>query len=286
VSPDGPRIRLLALDLDGTLVHGESGIRSLTHRALLRAHRSGVAIAIATGRRYRRTRGVAERLGLPVPVVCLGGALVKEGSGRTVHADAFAPDDFRAVAECVRLHGQTAVAQLEADDGEPDFAIDGSVAWNGFSRRYWERNREHAVWSRRLADERRDDVLVVGTFGPLAELETLAAAIERAWPGRYAVVVTPLPPGTSGPGGHYCEVVPACVSKWSGLRQLARHAGIPDDAICAVGDERNDLAMIRGAALGVAMGNAPPEVRAAADFVTGRFDEDGLVTVVERILAS
>ena len=94
-------------------------------------------------------------------------------------------------------------------------------------------------------------------------------------------MVTPFPRDERG---CYLEVVPQHVSKWAGIQELASHAGVPHHAICAVGDERNDLSMIRGAALGVAMGNAHPEVQAAADWVTGRHDEDGLVAVVERIL--
>jgi Cof subfamily protein (haloacid dehalogenase superfamily) len=275
-------IRLLALDLDGTLVQGEDAIRPRTLEALLRAHEAGIALAIATGRRWRRTRPVVARLGLPVPAVCLGGALVKDAGGVTLRANAFDREGFALVAGLVAEHGHTAVAQRDGEDGAPDFLIDGSLPWNGWSRRYWERNRDHAAWASRLAGEVHDDVLVVGTFGPREALAGLAAEIEHRAPARFAPVVTPLPADPAG--GHYLEVVPRHVSKWEGLRQLAEHAGVPPEAICAVGDERNDLSMLRAAGLGVAMGNAPPEVQAAAHWVTGRADEDGLVAVVERIL--
>ena len=84
--------------------------------------------------------------------------------------------------------------------------------------------------------------------------------------------------------GYYCEVVPSRVSKWTGLRRLAELLGISPAEICAVGDERNDVSMISGAGVGVAMGNACEELKQAADWVTGRHDEDGLVGVVGRIL--
>ena len=277
-----PTIRMLAMDLDGTLVQGEDAIRPRTFEALLRAHEAGIQLAIATGRRWRRTRPVVLRLGLPVPAVVLGGALVKDGAGATVHANAFERAEFALVAGLLAERGQTAVAQRDGADGTPDFLIDGSLPWDGWSRRYWERNREHAAWTRRLADEARDDVLVVGSFGPRELLLGLCGELERAAPGRFAPVVTPLPADSGG--GHYLEVVPHHVSKWEGLRQLAEHAGVPPHAICAVGDERNDLPMLKGAALGVAMGNAPPDVKGAADWVTGPAAEDGLVAVVERIL--
>jgi len=275
-------IRMLAVDLDGTLLAGEDAISPRTREALHAAARAGVQVAIATGRRWRRTRLVVERLGLPVPAVCLGGALVKGPEGATVRANAFPSDALREVAALVAEHGLTAVGQRDGGEPGPDFVICGARPWNGFARRYWERNRGHAEWVRRLADEERDDLLVVGAFGAPEPLEALAAELHARWPGRLLAVVTDLPSREAG--GAYCEIVPARVSKWSGLCQLAAHLGVPDDAICAVGDERNDLAMIRGAAWGVAMGNAHPEVLAAADWVTGRSDEDGLVAVVERIL--
>ena len=65
--------------------------------------------------------------------------------------------------------------------------------------------------------------------------------------------------------GFMCEFAPAGVTKWSAIRRLAADWGIADAAICAVGDDVNDIPMIRAAGLGVAMGNALPEVKAAAD---------------------
>jgi hydroxymethylpyrimidine pyrophosphatase-like HAD family hydrolase len=75
------------------------------------------------------------------------------------------------------------------------------------------------------------------------------------------------------------------VTKWSGIRRLAAGWGIADEEICAVGDDVNDIPMIRAAGLGVAMGNAVPEVLAAADRIAPTHDHDGLVDVVGWLLA-
>ena len=74
------------------------------------------------------------------------------------------------------------------------------------------------------------------------------------------------------------------MTKWSAIRRLARQWGIGDETICAVGDDVNDIPMIRAAGLGVAMGNALPEVKAAADRVAPSQQDDGLATVVEWLL--
>ena len=74
------------------------------------------------------------------------------------------------------------------------------------------------------------------------------------------------------------------MTKWSAIQQLAADWGVPDEAICAVGDDVNDIPMVRGAGLGIAMGNALPEVKAAADRIAPSQAEDGLVQVVDWLL--
>ena len=84
--------------------------------------------------------------------------------------------------------------------------------------------------------------------------------------------------------GYMCEVAPAGVTKWSAVLRLAAEWQIDEASICAVGDDVNDLLMIQAAGLGVAMGNAIPEVKAAADRIAPSQDDDGLVQVVEWLL--
>lgn len=81
-----------------------------------------------------------------------------------------------------------------------------------------------------------------------------------------------------------CEIAPHGVSKWAAVQRLAVERDIRPEQICAVGDDVNDIPMIRGAGLGVAMGNALPEVKAVADRIAQTHDEDGLVQVVDWLL--
>jgi len=81
-----------------------------------------------------------------------------------------------------------------------------------------------------------------------------------------------------------CEIAPAGVTKWSGVAAVAAARGIQSEAICAVGDDLNDLAMVRAAGLGIAMGNAREELQAAADRVVGSHDGSGIADVVELVL--
>lgn len=278
-------IRMLALDIDGTLAEERDRVSGPTLEAVDRAHRSGVTVAIATGRRYRTAMRIVDLLGFTPHLVCLGGALVKDTRGDTLHASPFPAEEFAFVTGCFRDHGQTAIGQCAADGSgaAPDFLIDQTAGWNDFTSRYFDNNQDHA---RTFGDDPKraphaGDVLVIGAFGPSEELAAVRDEIDRRAPGRFFQTLMSANPVDEAA---YLEVIPADVSKWHGLLHVARAAGIAPEAICAVGDERNDLPMIRGAGVGVAMGNALPEVQAEADWVTGRHDADGVVTVIERIL--
>jgi hydroxymethylpyrimidine pyrophosphatase-like HAD family hydrolase len=81
-----------------------------------------------------------------------------------------------------------------------------------------------------------------------------------------------------------CEIAPAGVTKWAGILHVAHEWGIEPAQICAAGDDVNDLPMIRGAGLGIAMGNAQTDVLAAADLIVHSHDEDGIVEIADLLL--
>ena len=278
------KIRLLALDVDGTLaVHGHE-VSARTREALHRANAEGMEVVVATGRRYRTTRHVIDAVGLDLRCVCLGGALVKEGDGTTLVERAYAPDRARDVIGILRAEEQAAIVQRDSVQGGSDFLIDGAPIWNGWTSLYMEENQEFAEWRRDLAAEPLDDALVIGAYGRRDDLERSAAAIHDRVPAEITTFITPVPPHVGPPGGHYLEVANASVCKWQGLQHLAAHLSVEPAEMCAVGDQVNDLSMIRGAGLGVAMGNAHPEVLACADRTIGRHDEDAIADLVDSLL--
>ncbi|MBW2394184.1 MAG: HAD family phosphatase [Deltaproteobacteria bacterium] len=278
-------IRLMALDVDGTLARRGDEVSPATREALHRVHEEGVEVVIATGRRYRTTRRVIDGLGLAVASVTLGGALVKDAEGATIHCKTLSAAELQDVASAYRAVGVSGVGQRDGHaDGGPDFVIDGSLAWNGWTSRYAEKNSAWCEWRKDLAAETRDDVIELCAFGTAEDLGAAEAEVHRRHPGRFESLILPLPSDASSGGGFFLEVRPPRTCKWTGLGTLLDARGLEGHQVCAVGDERNDLSMIRGAGFGVAMANGHPEVHAAADWITGRHDEDGLVAVVERLL--
>ncbi len=276
----GKSIRLLAVDIDGTLVTEGDAISPAT-RAALHLATERFALVLATGRRYRTTREVMATLDLALPAVCLGGALTKSASGQTLHAAPFAAEDIFRLLDLAHGRDLTLVLQRDAHAlGGADFVVDASLPWNAPTQHYVKVGGAAGGTDADIGAGRYEDVLVVGCFGerePLAALEDDVSGLGRAYE-------TVLVPSQKTPGW-YLEVIAAGVSKWAALRRYAGGIGIEEDAICAVGDALNDLPMISGAGFGVAMGNADPAVKAAASWTTGRNDEDGLVTLIDRLMA-
>ena len=122
--------------------------------------------------------------------------------------------------------------------------------------------------------------IVVGIMADGPNLQALRLVVEQALGTRGRVHLLM----NKNYQGYILEILQAGVSKWQALQQLAAQQGIVPEEIIAVGDDHNDLEMIRYAGLGIAMGNAVPEVKAAADAVTGSNAENGLVQALERFI--
>lgn len=275
-----PPIALLAIDVDGTLVRGDDVVTARTRTALRRAVDAGLALVLATGRRYRTTRRVLAALDLRLPVICLGGALSKGASGETLQARPLAAEAVRELQARARRDGVALVFQYDAGPREPDFVVDAACAWNAATRRYVELGGAHCQASDAPAGVAGGGVLAVGCFGP----EQALAAFQNGFAElREAVVESVLVRSQKTPDW-YLEITAPGVNKWTALRCLAAEAGIVEAAVCAVGDAGNDLPMIRAAGLGVAVANATPRLKAAAVWITGANHEDGVATLVETLL--
>lgn len=273
------RISLLALDVDGTLVTDANEVLPKTRAAVHRADREGLAVVLATGRRYRTTCRVMEQLGLELPAVCLGGALVKSALGETLHSEPFSSSQIERLLVLARRRGQALILQRDsAGRGGADFVVDSNPSWNAPTRYYSDFGGDSGA--KDPAPERRgyDDILVVGTFGDRDELRRLEMDFSAS--GEFTTVLVE----SKRTPGWYLETILGHVDKWASIRRFAAATGIPEDAVCAVGDAANDLPMIRGAAFGVAMGNADPVVKQAADWITDSNEENGVASLVDRLL--
>ncbi len=268
-------IKMIALDLDGTLAVADHQVLPATRAALQDLHDSGVEVVIATGRRYRTTRFVIDNLGFEVFAICNGGALVKTPEQKTLHVQTF---DVAPIALLAREHNLTLFAQRDAhENGGADFVIDSGNKWNEPTSTYHINNE---AWASAFdLTIQPPEFLVCGLFGDQSELTHLARELELVHPGLYNSIIV----SQATPGEFYCEISQAHVNKWHGLQHLAGHLQVDEAHICTVGDELNDMPMITAVPHGVAMGNGHETLKENARFVCGLNTEDGILDVVAYI---
>jgi 5-amino-6-(5-phospho-D-ribitylamino)uracil phosphatase len=278
------RYRILALDVDGTLLDADGTLRLRTAEAVARAARAGIRPVLCTGRRYRRARPVAEQLGLDAPLVCNSGAIVKDpGSHRTLWRADFDAALLGAILDLFRAHDQVAITFTDRAPSDFDFVVDRAPTGRPLFDEYLSLNQSHAEvdpgWAGpgRVARGLHFHVCAIGTR---PEMLAFGQAVQARLPEQVRTFVQKSPRYA----GTMCEVLRRDASKWSGILHLAAHWGVEPTAICAVGDDMNDVPMLRGAGLGVAMGHAPFAVRAAADHVTADHDNDGVALLVDQVL--
>jgi Cof subfamily protein (haloacid dehalogenase superfamily) len=257
------RYRLLALDVDGTLLDENSHLAPSTRAAVARAADAGIRPVLCTGRRYRRARPVAEDLGLRAPIVCNSGALVKDPSD---HATLWRADlgeaDVKVLLEVWRELDEPVVSFMDGPPDGPDFLVRSYPTGRVDFDDYVAQNERHVGivpdWER---DERAHFHLCA--IGNQAQMRAVETAVRGVLTGRVRTFVQKSPNYV----GTMCEVIRADASKWTAVLHVAELWGVAPEDIVAVGDDMNDEPMIRGAGLGVAMPHAPEAVRRAADLV-------------------
>jgi Cof subfamily protein (haloacid dehalogenase superfamily) len=272
-----PHYRLLAIDVDGTLVDSRDRLTPGTRAALRRTTAAGIRVVLATGRRYRHTLHLVEPLGICVPLVTASGALVKHPADhRTLYKTEF---DARLLGDLLAILDRAGYdALLNADTFHEgfDFFRPEKPRENRFLAEYFTLNPGAGrAWPDFFISP-PPGVFAGFVMGTRDEMLAIERLLHASLPGQIATHVLRSPRYR----GFMCELIPAGVSKWTAVRRLASQWGIADGEICAVGDDVNDIPMIRSAGLGVAMGNAVPEVKAAADRIAPTHDNDGLVEVV------
>jgi len=282
-------IRLLALDLDGTLLNSRGEVTPGTREALARTREKGVKIAVVTGRRFRDARPLALELGVDVPVIAHNGALTRHA--QTLELVAMIPLPVSAAREALRIGREMNADLLVSDEhnGRGILVYDHSSRNNAALLRY-------VAWAKRVhGDKQQDTVIEVplleeyldhdpvhvafsGYCEPMAELELV---LRQQMSDQVKIFRTVYPELNFT----LLDLVHPEVSKGVGVAAAANDLRINRTDVMAIGDNFNDLEMLRFAGVGVVMGNADPELRNLPGlYTTASNDEDGVAEAIERFI--
>ncbi|MFB9234573.1 HAD family hydrolase [Plantactinospora siamensis] len=260
--------RLIATDIDGTLIHEDHTLSRRTADTLARLVDSGTHVVLVTGRPVRWLSLVYEQLTVPVPAVCANGAVVYDPVADAVlRADPLAPDLLAEVARRLRAEVPGAVFAVEVEDGRS--------------------MRHDPTWPIRPYE---DDHPAVRPFDTDADLMAAPAVklLVRAGdrdPDLFvklvAGAVAGLAEATHSSNSGLVEISAAGVTKAAGLAWLCSRYGIDESEVLAFGDMPNDVPMLAWAGRSVAVANAHPRVLEIADDRTGSNDEDGVAAYLD-----
>ncbi len=263
---------LIATDVDGTLLDEDERVTPRTRSAVLAAVDAGTHFVLATGRPPRWIAPVVDALGFAPMAVCANGAVVYDSAtDRILSAQTLSVDVLVQLAEvATRVIPGAGLAVERVGRSAHDAATPQFLSSPGY---------EHAWLNPDNTEVSLEDVL----GAPAVKL-----LIRRAG-ARSADMAAALAPHvgiegdlTYSTNNGLIEVVPLGVSKATGVDEVARPLGVTAEDVVAFGDMPNDIPMLLWAGLGVAMGNAHPEAKAAADEVTTPNSDDGLARVLER----
>lgn len=262
-------VKLVALDLDDTLLLPDRTISPSSAEAILRARKQGVQVVLATGRMFRAAAGYVRELHLDLPLIAYQGALIK-----TVESSEL----LRAV-ELDRSVAQPIVEFLEEAGVHINLYIEDELyvaEMNEVASRYFSFSQVpvHVV-GRLSAFEYTTTTKLVAIGDPTFLHETLEPRALHAFGGSLAI-------NTSRP--HFLEFGHREATKSSALRFLGQKLGIAPAEMMAIGDGLNDLDMIEYVGLGIAMGNADERLKCAADYITASNIDDGVALAIQKFV--
>lgn len=262
-------IKLLALDLDHTLLNEERQINDCDLRAIQAARSAGVVITIATGRMYSAAHRFARDLEIDVPIITLQGSLIKT---------LLSEEEVLHLRLSNKVARQAIAMALEAEIHVNVY--DGDILYvrenNALVERYTKVNRINVEISpEKINHLKIHPTKVVFVENDLAKLDRLEVLLADKF-GKDWDVIRSLP--------HLLEIGHPNATKSQALAFLTKQLGIKQSAVMAIGDGLNDLDMLNWAGVGVAMGNASPEVKEQADWVTDDNKSGGVAKAIAKYI--
>ncbi len=275
-----PGIKLLAIDIDGTLLDSRHQLPPANLQALQRAHQSGVEVILVTGRRHRYAMSVAAMLGFDLWVISSNGAVTRSTHGELFHRDLLPAGSARAlIAHMNAFRGQL-VLTFDVD-AKGAIVIEELEAMTRSIRVWLERNMGYIEFVRPIEDALITDPVQAMFCGPIALMQQAESLLRDPAIRAQTTILK-----TQYDHRDLCilDVLNRDCSKGHALKRWAAFKGLTPEQVMAIGDNYNDVEMLEFAGHAVIMENACPELKQNGWQVTLSNDQCGVAAVIEGIL--
>jgi 5-amino-6-(5-phospho-D-ribitylamino)uracil phosphatase len=271
-------IKLLALDIDGTLLTPHGEITPRNSAAINSARQSGVQIVLVTGRRFNSARELAQRLDMGAPLISHNGALTKNVD--TLETLDYHPLDIGTARAIIGFGRECGADMICCDDphGLGKMVIEGVSEENKSLHRYLDKYRDSVSVVSDLLEYVDHPPIQIMFSGRCDPMDDYAERLNAAMDGRIQLFKTRYRSADLT----ILDALSATASKGASLATIAKNHGVAREEIMAVGDNHNDLTMLRYAGLGVVMANAEDELKRMGFELTSSNEEDGVAEAIER----
>jgi len=276
-----PAIRLLATDIDGTLLNPQFTISDGDLMALRRAHAAGIEVVLVTGRRHTFALPIAKQLGFDLWLISSNGAITRSLAGETFHRDLMPAELCRQLCGAMQeFRGNTVLTFDNETKGA--IVLERLDELGASIRRWLEKNMEYIEFVVPLESALVSDPVQAMFCGTMARMSQALGALNRAgMDGTVTVLRTEYPERDLS----MIDVLNAGCSKGHALERWAAHRGYSRDQVMAVGDNHNDIEMLEFAGHPVIMGNACEELRSRGWTVTLGNDACGIAAAVNMVIS-
>jgi hypothetical protein len=275
-----PAIRLLALDIDGTLLNPQFQISPADMAALRRAHELGIEIALVTGRRHDFALPIAEKLGFDLWLISSNGAITRSLQGETFYRDLLPVETCRQLCgSMIEFRGNTVLTFDKRGNGS--IVLENMNELESSIRRWLEKNLQYIDFVVPIENALVTDPVQAMFCGPIARMQEALATLGRCPMAKEITVLrTEYPQRDLS----IVDVLNTGCSKGHALERWADYRGVPRTQVMAIGDNYNDIEMLAFAGYPVIMGNASEELRGRGWKVTLSNDQNGVAAALEPVL--
>jgi Cof subfamily protein (haloacid dehalogenase superfamily) len=281
-SPKPNSIRLLASDIDGTLLNPQFQISPDDLAALRRAHAAGIEIVLVTGRRHTFALPIARQLGFDLWLISSNGAITRSLSGETFHRDLMPRQTCRDLCAAMQEFRSHTVLTFDKET-KGAIVLEHLDALNASIRRWLEKNMAYIDFVIPLETALVTDPVQAMFCGSISRMATALRTLEAAsLDNRITILRTEYPERDLS----MIDVLNSGCSKGHALARWAAHRGYHRDQVMAIGDNHNDIEMLEFAGHPFIMGNACEELRSRGWSITSGNDNCGVAAALADVIGS